>query len=153
MTRSGALAAALALAWAAAEAQAKPIQQARDEVVAETLRYLNVPYLWGGRHPKTGLDCSAFVQLVYETAGLALPRTSREQFAATSGLAPRKVLPGDLLFFAMKRPGTSRVDHVGLYVGRGFFVHASVTNGIHIESIQKPYFLDRLVGARKFRGF
>lgn len=137
----------------AAPARAGSIKAARDVIVKDTLTYLNVPYLWGGQHPDTGIDCSAFVQLVYGKAGIGVPRVSRDQFQSTVALAPDKVLPGDLLFFAMKNPGTAKVDHVGVYVGRGYFLHASVTNGIHIEPISKPYYLDRLVGARKYRGF
>lgn len=133
--------------------QAKSITHARDEVVSETLRYLNVPYLWGGAHPDTGLDCSAFVQLVYHKAGLTLPRVARDQFRATMKLTPDRVLPGDLVFFSMKNPGTSRVDHVGIYVGKGYFIHASVSQGVHLEPISKPYYLGRLVSIKKYRGF
>lgn len=149
MTRLLALAALLV----AAPASARPIADARDQVVRVTLDYLNIPYLWGGEHPGTGMDCSGFVQLVYRRAGLGLPRVARDQFLATSKLAPTSVLPGDLVFFSMKRPGSSRVDHVGIYVGRGHFIHASVTNGIHIEAITNPYYLSRLVAIRKYRGF
>jgi cell wall-associated NlpC family hydrolase len=45
------------------------------------------------------------------------------------------------------------VDHVGIYVGKGFFVHASFTNGVHIDSVQNPYYYQRLVSVRKYRGF
>ena len=134
-------------------ARAKSIQQARDEVVAETLRYLNIPYLWGGQHPDTGLDCSGFVQLVYSKAGLHLPRVARDQYDAALRLTPANVLPGDLIFFAMKHPGTSKVDHIGIYMGKGFFVHASFTNGIHVEPISKPYYQERLVAIRRYQGF
>jgi len=44
-------------------------------------------------------------------------------------------------------------DHVGIYVGKGFFVHASVTNGVHIDSVTNPYYYQRLVSVRKYRGF
>ncbi|MBI4802333.1 MAG: C40 family peptidase [Elusimicrobia bacterium] len=53
----------------------------------------------------------------------------------------------------MKKPGSRKVDHVGIYVGKGFFVHASFTNGIHIDSIANPYYFQRLVSIRKYRGF
>ncbi|MCX5790136.1 MAG: NlpC/P60 family protein, partial [Elusimicrobia bacterium] len=62
-------------------------------------------------------------------------------------------LPGDLIFFAMAHPGTDKVDHVGVYLGKGWFAHASVSNGVHIEQISKPYYMARLVGIRKFEGF
>ncbi|OIO02352.1 MAG: hypothetical protein COX65_04875 [Elusimicrobia bacterium CG_4_10_14_0_2_um_filter_56_8] len=134
-------------------AQAKTIAEARGEVVRETMTYLNTPYLWGGMHPSTGMDCSAFVKLVYGKAGISLPRVSREQFSQSQYLKPSGVLPGDLVFFAMKHPGTAKVDHVGIYVGKGFFVHASFTNGVHIDSVSNPYYYARLVSLRKYRGF
>jgi len=134
-------------------AQARTIADARDAVVRETMTFLNTPYLWGGMHPDTGMDCSAFAKLVYARAGLSLPRVSKEQFAQTRYLAPSGVLPGDLIFFAMKHPGTARVDHVGVYVGKGFFVHASFTSGVHIDSVTNPYYYSRLVSVRKYAGF
>jgi cell wall-associated NlpC family hydrolase len=134
-------------------ARAESVAAARDAVVRETMTYLNTPYLWGGMHPQTGMDCSAFAKLVYSRAGLSLPRVSAEQFAQTVRLKPAAVLPGDLVFFAMKNPGTAAVDHVGVYVGKGFFVHASFSNGVHIDSITNPYYYQRLVSVRKYRGF
>jgi len=134
-------------------AQAKTIADARGEVVRETMTYLNTPYLWGGMHPQTGMDCSAFVKLVYGKAGISLPRVARDQFSQTHYLRPARVLPGDMIFFAMKNPGTAKVDHVGIYVGRGFFVHASFTSGVHIDSVSNPYYYSRLVSLRKYSGF
>lgn len=144
------LAAAL---WLPGAGRAESIAKARRDVVKGTLPYLNVPYLWGGTFPKTGLDCSGFTRLVYHDAGFALPRVARQQFAATRYLKPRQVLPGDLVFFAMKHPGTDEVDHVGVYLGKGFFIQASVHNGVHIDSLANPYYMQRLVGVRKFQGF
>lgn len=134
-------------------AEAKSIAEARGEVVRETMTYLNTPYLWGGMHPQTGMDCSAFVKLVYGKAGLSLPRVAKDQFARSLRLSPSGVLPGDMIFFAMKNPGTAKVDHVGIYVGKGFFVHASFTNGVHIDSVSNPYYYARLVSLRKYAGF
>ncbi|MDA8131962.1 MAG: C40 family peptidase [Elusimicrobia bacterium] len=137
----------------AVSARAATIAEARAGVVRETMTYLNTPYLWGGMHPDTGMDCSAFAKLVYARAGLYLPRVSAEQFAQTKRLPPASVLPGDLIFFAMKNPGTPRVDHVGIYVGKGFFVHASFSNGVHIDSVYNPYYYARMVSVRKYAGF
>ncbi len=143
----------LAAAFLPGRAGAVSVAAARDRVVTETLTYLNTPYLWGGMHPETGMDCSAFARQVYADAGLYLPRVSRDQFAQTRRLAPAEVRPGDLVFFAMKHPGTARVDHVGVYVGKGFFVHASFTNGVHIDSVSNPYYYARLVAVRRYAGF
>ncbi len=134
-------------------AEAKTIAEARGQVVRETMTYLNTPYLWGGMHPQTGMDCSAFVKLVYGKAGITLPRVAKDQYAQARYLPPSGVLPGDMIFFAMKSPGTAKVDHVGIYVGRGFFVHASFTNGVHIDSVENPYYYARMVSVRKYNGF
>lgn len=134
-------------------AEAKSIAETRNLVVKETLTYLNTPYLWGGMHPETGMDCSGFVKIIYSKAGINLTRVSKEQFAETAYLKPNAVLPGDIIFFAMKNPGTSKVDHVGIYVGKGFFVHASFSSGIHIDSVHNPYYFARLVSVRKYKGF
>jgi cell wall-associated NlpC family hydrolase len=144
---------ALALAAFPSSSQAMTIARARDRVVALTMPYLNIPYLWGGTSPRTGLDCSAFVQLVYRKAGFNLPRVSRQQFAATRYLPPRRVLPGDLIFFSMHHPQRRVVDHVGIYLGKGYFIHASVSEGVHIQSILDPYYIKRLVSIRKYAGF
>lgn len=134
-------------------AHARSVADARKAIVDESVKYLNVPYLWGGKHPQTGLDCSGFVQLVYEAAGLGVPRMSREQFTGARYLSPDKALPGDMIFFAMKNPGTRRVDHVGIYMGKGYFIHASFSAGIHIDRVDEPYYFARLVGIRRYRGF
>ena len=147
------LAAALLPATLHSRAQAVTIARARRDIIALTMPYLNVPYLWGGMSPRTGLDCSAFVQLVYRKAGFDLPRVSRQQFAATRYLSPRRVLPGDLVFFSMHHPRRRVVDHVGIYLGKGYFIHASVSEGVHIQSIRDPYYIERLVSIRKYAGF
>ena len=136
-----------------APSHAKTIAAARDAIVKATMTYLNIPYLWGGTHPKTGLDCSAFVGQVYADAGLRLPRVSQDQFKAAKGVLPKEVLPGDLIFFNMKHPGSHEVNHIGVYVGRGLFVHASVTHGVHVENIAKPYYSSRMIGILKYSGF
>ena len=80
-----------------------------DAVVTEARKYLGVPYVWGGTDPKSGLDCSGLVQLVYKNLGVDLPRVSWQQAKAgtevTGGLANAR--PGDILAFG------SPVHHVG----------------------------------------
>ncbi|HAZ11164.1 MAG: hypothetical protein A2X86_08665 [Bdellovibrionales bacterium GWA2_49_15] len=131
----------------------RTIKEARQAIVRSTMDYLSIPYLWGGTNPQTGLDCSGFVQLVYHRAGLAVPRVSGDQFRLTAYLGPTSVREADLIFFSMKNPGSRRVDHVGIYVGKGYFVHASFSNGIHIDNVNNRYYYERIVGIRKFSGF
>ena len=131
--------------------QAMTVAQARTTIVDESIKYLNVPYLWGGNHPKTGLDCSGFVRYAYAKAGLTMARSAAMIFKTTAYLAPADVREGDLVFFAMSAPGTLRVSHIGIYMGKGYFIHASTTNGIHVNHLEDPYYLKRLIGIRRHR--
>ncbi|GGM99299.1 peptidoglycan-binding protein LysM [Thermus composti] len=108
------------------------------------LRYLGVPYKYGANSP-LALDCSAFVAQVYAELGVALPRTTREQYQA---FPPAEALrPGDLVFFSF---GGKEVDHVGIYLGRGVFAHASSYGSrVVIESLEAPFYQKVYRGARR----
>lgn len=101
------------------------------EVVSIALKYLGVPYVWGGASP-SGFDCSGLCQYVYKQIGITLPRTSKSQYNAGSHIdADRLDLlrSGDLVFFGTGGdPG--RVHHVGIYVGSGNFIHAPSTGDV-----------------------
>lgn len=105
-------------------------------------RYLNAPYLWGGRSP-FGIDCSGFTQMVYKFVGIYLKRDTYQQ--AQEGrlvqmLASAK--EGDLAFFVNK---DDRISHVGILMGNDQIIHASgkvridrIDNyGIYNESASK----------------
>ncbi len=104
-----------------------------DGVVGVALKFIGVPYVWGGTSP-SGFDCSGLVQYCYRQVGVNLPRTSREQFKVGTFIAPDNLAalkPGDLLFFGYNAdPG--RIHHVAMYVGDGNFIHAPGT-GDHVK--------------------
>jgi hypothetical protein len=82
------------------------------------------PYVWGATGPDA-FDCSGLTWWSYASAGIALPRVSRDQYAA--GGTPVDVdalLPGDLVFFATADWDPGVVHHVGMYVGDGLMVAA-----------------------------
>ena len=90
------------------------------------------PYLWGGTSTK-GIDCSGFVKIVFYEQGIVLARDASQQarygepvdFGNISNLQP-----GDLLFFGKS---AQRITHVGIYTGKGDFIHAS--GKVYISSI------------------
>lgn len=83
------------------------------DLISEAQKFLGVPYKWGGTTPG-GFDCSGFTQYVYKQLGITLPRTSEEQYAATTRINAPDLQPGDLVFSEMSSNGPG---HVGMYVG------------------------------------
>ena len=101
-----------------------------DAVADEALRHLGIPYLWGGASPK-GFDCSGLSSFCFRMNGRILPRNASAQARLgtavdTSGIRSGNcsaLRRGDLIFFG--NPATSKVSHVGIYIGEGRMVHAS----------------------------
>jgi hypothetical protein len=86
------------------------------------LRYLNAPYLWGGRSP-FGIDCSGFTQTVYKFTGTVLKRDAYQQAEQGSVVNfIEEALPGDLAFFANDE---GKVVHVGIVLKDHRIIHAS----------------------------
>ena len=95
----------------------------------------DVRYKMGGTS-KSGIDCSGFTQKVYkEKFGVSLPRTTVTQVDLGVEVKKSELIPGDLVFFK-----TSKTDkHVGVYVGNGEFLHASI-KGIQFTKLDKPFY-------------
>ncbi|MFC3023995.1 C40 family peptidase [Vibrio zhugei] len=102
-------------------------------------KWRGVPYRWGGTTP-TGVDCSALVQIAYEkTWQVALPRTTKQQSLVGKRIAPSHARYGDLVFFHI----TKNEKHVGLYLGKQRFIHASSSKGVMISRLNNPYWAAR----------
>lgn len=116
-------------------------------VVQDAMRYLGVPYRYGGTSPVGGLDCSAFVQQVFARRGIRLPRTAAEQARVGFSVSPADLRPGDRLYFAVRG---KRVDHCGIYIGNGLFIHASGRHdAVVISHLSEPLYARSLVAIRR----
>ncbi len=93
-----------------------------SRVTYNARKMLNIPYLWGGTTLK-GFDCSGLVQYIYKHEGIKIPRTAAQQYKALQKIKRNAITKGDLVFFHMSRRGRY-VDHVGIYIGNGQFIHA-----------------------------
>ena len=117
--------------------------------------YLGVPYKWGGTSPRTGFDCSGFVQYVFRKEDVKLPRTSRQQARAGEQLPARwsALSAGDLVMFA--EPG-ERISHVAIYAGKRRIIHASSSGGgvryDDLDTHRGQWFARRMVAARRVVG-
>jgi hypothetical protein len=108
--------------------------------------YMGEPYKWGGANPKTGFDCSGFVQWLYRQQGINLPRTTYEQIQVGQPVARKNLEPGDIVFFSKQ----GDVHHEGLYIGDGQFIHAPHTGDVvKISSLSDPYYKSQFAGGRR----
>ncbi|MFP4160506.1 MAG: C40 family peptidase [Ectothiorhodospira sp.] len=117
----------------------------RSQVVFNALNQVGTPYRYGGHTPGRGFDCSGLVWHAHRQAGLDAPRTSAAQSRRVERVPSGALRPGDLLFFRIEGRG---VDHVGIYIGEGRFVHAP-SSGRHVSTqrLDHPYWRRRLVHA------
>ena len=103
-----------------------------DRALAEAVRHLGEPYVFGSAGPRS-FDCSGLIQYAFAQVGVALPRSSGDQYAAVRHIAASDRQPGDLIFF---RLGGGGVDHVGIYAGNNEIVVAPKTGDyVRYESI------------------
>lgn len=121
----------------------------RDRLILFARKMLDLPYRFGG-NGLFGIDCSAFVQRTFGAVGIALPRSAREQFEVGTEIDKEDLSVGDLVFF---RTYASFPSHVGIYLGNNFFIHASSkSKKVTIDSLDRPYYLSRFIGARRLVG-
>jgi cell wall-associated NlpC family hydrolase len=127
---------------------------AARRVVPTAEQYIGVPYRYGGTSPRTGFDCSGFVQYVYGIQGVDLPRTSRQMAGTGIAVEPstRAMAVGDLMLFTQG----GRISHVAIYAGNGRFIHSSSSgHGVRYDDLatnRGRWFADHLVAARRVTG-
>ncbi len=132
--------------------QVNEISPVRKLAVERAHALLGASYVWGGVSP-TGTDCSGL--LVQVSKGLnPLPRTSRQQMRASTWIPVSELIPGDALFFSSRNSrhsGVGRVNHCGLYIGNGRFIHASKKHGkVVISKLTDSYYKRIFVSAGRW---
>ncbi len=150
----GALRVALTLALVALLASCASVPRAPpgalssgEAIAASAAALVGTPYRFGGSDAR-GFDCSGLAVYAYEKAGIAIPRTAREQQRAAHPVPVRDLLPGDLVFFRIR---SLHVNHVGIYVGAGRFVHAPRSDAfVTYASLGRGFYRKHLVSAGRF---
>lgn len=124
-------------------------EQGNTRAALDALQLQGHPYVYGGKSPQEGFDCSGLVVYVYNQQGLKLPRTTQSLVRQLPGVQPELRQPGDLLFFNTEKP----YSHVGIYVGNDDFVHAASarTGRVMVSSLRNPYWRERFMAVRRPR--
>lgn len=121
------------------------------QVLSEAETYLGTPYRYGGTS-RNGIDCSAFVQSVFQMFNQELPRVSAAQAKEGQVVSKEELRAGDLVFFATN--GGSRVSHVGIVhnvsdEGEVEFIHASTSQGVTVTPLSQAYRAKRYLYAKR----
>lgn len=147
-------------AEAAAKAQESSVEEqllddkpyelpALSAILVRGFSLIGTPYRFGGTSTSTGFDCSGFIGYLFrEEAGIKLPRSTREMIKLDAPKVARHDLqPGDLIFFANR----GRVNHAGIYIGDGEFIHSSSTRsgGVRVDKLSTGYWNNHFLMAKR----
>ena len=124
---------------------ATPLSTTQERLLQSAERWIGTPYRYGSTS-RSGSDCSGFVMRVYEEAGIAVPRSTKEQFVTGVPIVRDDLAVGDLLFFNTNGLG---VSHVGLYIGDDTVIHASSTSGVVRQTLSESHLAKSYIGARR----
>jgi probable lipoprotein NlpC len=113
----------------------------------EIQKFWGVPYTWGGASPK-GTDCSGLIVALFKNAfGLSLPHSTKGLYQLGERVSSHELRFGDLIFFNNGK-GTNPT-HVGIFITRNIFLHASIRDGVSMAKLDKPPYNKQFIGARR----
>lgn len=126
---------------------------ARDEVINQLIayskNYIGCPYVWAGAGPRV-FDCSGYTMYIFRHFGYSFGHgCSVQSNALGAQLSMSELLPGDLVFFDTNG-GHNSLEHVGIYIGNGQFIHASSGGGrVMINSLTSGYYCGNFMWGKR----
>lgn len=112
----------------------------RKDLESQAKKFLGIRYVWGATGPNK-FDCSGFTQKVYKMSGIKLPRHSTRQAMVGEYIKYKDLQRGDMVFFDTSKKHKGVVNHVGIYLEDGKFIHASSgKKKVVITSFEKKKF-------------
>ena len=106
-------------------------------------------YVWGAVGEQGTFDCSGFTSYVFKKNGIHIPRTSINQSKFGRYITRANLKKGDLIFFDTSKTRKGYVNHVGIYLGNGKFIHASSAKKKVVVSRLSKFYAKCYVGARR----
>ncbi len=124
-----------------------PVNELSDTALFNTVySFIGIPHR--SKAGARGIDCSGLVKRVFGKAyGAQLSGSSRDLLRNSQKISRRELMEGDLLFFKLE---SNQVNHVGIYLGNGKFVHSSSSAGVTINDTSEVYYQKRLYQAGRF---
>ena len=109
------------------------------------------PYVWAEEGPNN-FDCSGFTYYLYGSMGIEIPRVARHQALRGKKIDVNSLKYGDLIFFATSKRSRRKITHVGMYMGNGWFTHASTAKYeiIYTNLFTSKYYKKRLRVCRRY---
>jgi len=126
----------------------EPSKESLDKMVKELQ---GRPYVWAEEGPNQ-FDCSGFTYYMYGSMGIEIPRVAREQAKVGNEIKMNELVYGDLIFFDTDKNPKGKITHVGMYLGNGWFTHASTTEYeiVYSNLNTSPYYKKRLRICRRY---
>ena len=116
----------------------QPVNGITSKIEKTAKSLLGTDYQYGANGPYQ-YDCSSFTKYVFAKQGITIPRVSRDQAQRGQYVQARQLQKGDLVFFDSKK--SAKVSHVGIYLGRGDFIHASsAQDKVTISNLSSNYY-------------
>ena len=125
-----------------------PVEEVKDNRLIEVMdHWWGTHYCMGGNN-ESCIDCSGFTQIfLRDVFDLKIPRVASEQYKSSAHIEESKLQEGDLVFFKTSGRG---ISHVGVYLCNNKFVHASVSSGVIISSLNEDYWNKKYVAAGRY---
>ncbi len=110
------------------------------DLLYEISDWIGTPYKFGG-DTRMGADCSGFTKEIYKNVyGVDLERITVNMAKSSRKINRHQLQEGDLVFFRINK---RKISHVGIYISKNRFAHASSSRGVIISELTDPYYIKR----------
>ncbi len=119
-------------------------------VLTEIEKFQGWPYVWGGKNPTQGFDCSGLTSWGLKQIGIDLPSYALSQYELTTPINPSEAQPGDLIFFKGTYQSPDHISHVGFYIDENT-MYDSQNAGIGYHNWKTPYWQQHFAGIHRIK--
>ncbi len=117
--------------------------ESSNRILEEAQKYLGMRYVWGGKTPETGFDCSGFVSWCFTASGVKNVQASAQGlYEMSDKIMEDELSPGDLVFFTGTDDRDIKISHVEIYVGNGMCIGAG--DPINYHSLSNSWYRQHL---------